>query len=284
MKLVSILSTIALSLAAITSAFGAGTPYNFTSQQPVVVKTEQKASTGVVLAADSVIPIRGEVGDDTVSKWIMALTMAQSNHVYLFIDSPGGSVIAGARFIDAMQASNKQITCVVGFAASMAFIITQACPERIIMPSSILMQHQEAFGLEQNKMLNQESFFNFLKGMINQLDTAQAKRIGISLEKFHALTTSDWWLFGVDNVTLNTADKVEKVSCSPELTAKTTMETFRTMFGTVNVTFSACPLISAPLKIEMPAHSEGARESSEWVYNLLNYRTLDVIHKINEIK
>jgi ATP-dependent protease ClpP protease subunit len=64
----------------------------------------------------------------------------------LVIDSPGGSVYAGFRFIaemKAIQSKGTKIVCYVpGLAASMAFHILAQCNERIVLEESALLWHR----------------------------------------------------------------------------------------------------------------------------------------------
>ena len=70
-------------------------------------------------------------------------TVASYTHAaaeYVYIDSPGGSVGAGARMVAELRQRNY--TCVVDTAHSMAFALVQACARRLVRPSGSLMQHQ----------------------------------------------------------------------------------------------------------------------------------------------
>lgn len=66
--------------------------------------------------------------------------------IKLIIDSPGGSVYTGFRFIvqmKALQARGTNIKCYVpGLAASMAFHILVHCNERIVLEESALLWHR----------------------------------------------------------------------------------------------------------------------------------------------
>jgi len=68
-----------------------------------------------------------------------------SEPVYIIIDSPGGSVLAGLRFIQIMdraKAKGVEIRCIVeGMAASMAMHIFGNCSTRYAFETSLLLWH-----------------------------------------------------------------------------------------------------------------------------------------------
>ena len=69
--------------------------------------------------------------------------------LYLYINSPGGSVIAGLALYDTIQhISSPVITCNIGMAASMASFILGAGErgKRIALPHSRVMIHQPMGG------------------------------------------------------------------------------------------------------------------------------------------
>jgi ATP-dependent protease ClpP protease subunit len=71
--------------------------------------------------------------------------------VDLVLSSPGGSIVAGMIFIEAMQRAQERGTkfvCVVDkMAASMAFVILAACDNRYIMETSLLLWHPGRVGM-----------------------------------------------------------------------------------------------------------------------------------------
>jgi len=76
---------------------------------------------------------------------LLQLSEKSSEPVYIIIDSPGGSVIAGIRFVQAMdraKARGVDIRCIVkGMAASMAMHIFGNCSTRYAFETSLLLWH-----------------------------------------------------------------------------------------------------------------------------------------------
>jgi len=208
-------------------------------------------SKNSVVLSENTIVLRGEVDSGSVSKTISALMTAPGDTVNLFLSSPGGSVIDGAQLVQAIRSINKKVVCVTDFSASMSFVILQACDERVVLESSILMQHVPSFGLRYQPQPNAVAFVEFLKQMSNTIDTAQAKRMELTLERFRQLTRDDYWLFGREAVKAKAADRVAQVVCTPELVNKEEKEKVSLFFGLVSldVTWSKCPLVSEPKSV-----------------------------------
>ena len=94
----------------------------------------------------NLITIRGPIQGSSSTNWITAMNDRDPDvdTMYIYLSSPGGSVLEGNKLIDqirTLQLSSVQVVCIADFAASMAFVIFQSCPNRYITTSSILMQH-----------------------------------------------------------------------------------------------------------------------------------------------
>ena len=219
----------------------------------------------VVLTTKNVITIKGPISGSTESSFATALfsTDYDDDEVVVFLDSPGGSIVAGNGIIASMKASGKKIICVAKFAASMAFVILQSCDKRYVLDSSIIMQHVASYGVN-GQAPNNVSMVNFLEKMVETMDRKQAKRIGLEYDEFKARTRNDLWLYGVDAVSFGAADEVVNVTCTSRLVKKRTSITVSSLFGSREFTFSGCPLVGYPLP--------GVKKDAESIkaYNILN--------------
>lgn len=218
----------------------------------------------ITLEPNNVITLRGEVDSTSVSKVVDQIAASPSKTLFLFIDSPGGSVVDGVILMDAIRSSGKRIRCVVSSAASMAFSITQACHERLVLDNAILMQHVGSYTIR-GQSPNNNSLNSFVQRLFDRLSARDAKRIGMTLKDFKAKIRDDWWLFGDEAVAAGVADKVVAVRCSEELTKKRVVERAFVMFGSVEVVYSGCPLASDPLEI---------KQSNNGRFGSLEYETL----------
>lgn len=99
--------------------------------------------------------LSGEINDDMANAIIAQLLFldAQDSNkdIYLYINSPGGSVSAGLAIYDTMNFVNADVqTIVMGMAASMASVLATAGTKgkRFALPHSEIMIHQPLGGAQ----------------------------------------------------------------------------------------------------------------------------------------
>jgi ATP-dependent Clp protease protease subunit len=107
------------------------------------------------LLKDRIIMLSGEVNDDMANTIIAQLLFldAQDSEkdIYLYINSPGGSVSAGLAIIDTMNFVKADVqTIVLGMAASMgSFLLTAGAKgKRFALPNAEIMIHQPLGGAQ----------------------------------------------------------------------------------------------------------------------------------------
>jgi len=107
------------------------------------------------LLKERVIFLVGQVEDHMANLVVAQMLFLESENpdkdIYLYINSPGGSVTAGMAIYDTMQFVKPDIsTLCIGQAASMgAFLLTGGAPEkRHCLPNSRMMIHQPLGGFQ----------------------------------------------------------------------------------------------------------------------------------------
>ena len=196
----------------------------------------------VTLTPSNHVPVVGYVTESAVARWSKQLARCDADIVYVYINSPGGSVSAGGTFIQALKyhaLSGKKIACIVDFAASMAFAVLQACPYRLATSHSTAMQHQLSLVLA-GPLGNVKSRVAFATAIEESVNEMQADRLGMTLEAFEERVQNDWWIHGSGLIQKNIADRLVTVGCSAALEARN----------------SACPLNAGGERErqEAPAH------------------------------
>ena len=205
------------------------------------------------LNENDVIMIKGVISKDSSNKFFDDLQNFKEEQLNIFISSPGGSVIEGMKIIDeikTLQNSNIVVNCFGDFAASMAFVILQSCTNRYALESSILMQHQMSLGIE-GPIENIKSYLKMIVDIENKLNKDQANRIGLSEREFDTKIFNDWWVSGVTAKEENVVDDLVDLKCGNNLHKKNTQLEVNNFFGKVKYTFSKCPLIRKPIKINV---------------------------------
>lgn len=171
--------------------------------------------------------------------------------LYLYLRTPGGSIDAGMSLIDSLNALSIPVDTITSFAASMGYNTVQLVNgKRYITPSGILMSHRAYGGFEGQIPGELNTQLSFFMNLMDQKDTKIAKRVGLTLDQYQTLVWNEYWVSGSAAIQQEQADEIVEVRCDKSLMG-TTDETFFTFFGPVNVTFSNCPVINAPLKIKL---------------------------------
>ena len=107
------------------------------------------------LLKDRIIMLSGEINDDTANLIVAQLIFLESEDpdkdIYLYINSPGGSITSGMAIYDTMQYIKCDVSTIcIGMAASMgAFLLTCGAKcKRYALPNSEIMIHQPLGGFQ----------------------------------------------------------------------------------------------------------------------------------------
>lgn len=107
------------------------------------------------LLKDRIIMLSGEVNDVTANLVVAQLLFLESEDpdkdIYLYINSPGGSITSGMAIYDTMQYIKCDVSTIcIGMAASMgAFLLSSGAPgKRYALPNSEIMIHQPLGGFQ----------------------------------------------------------------------------------------------------------------------------------------
>lgn len=139
--------------------------------------------------------------DDGIANAIVAYLLYldsddQSKPIYLYINSPGGSVTAGMAIYDTMQhIKSEVITICVGLAASMgAFLLTAGSKgKRLALPHARIMIHQPLGG-SRGQATDIDIEAREILRIRKQLNEIMAERTGQPLEKIEKDTDRDYFM------------------------------------------------------------------------------------------
>lgn len=120
--------------------------------------------------------------------------------LYMLIDSPGGSVLDGDQILSAMESLSVPVNTVCTLlCASMAQVIHQYGKTRYALSRSILMAHPASGGV-QGTLEQMSSRLTVIKGAVYKTDEYIAKRNKMSLEAYHNLVVSEFWIDAEDAI------------------------------------------------------------------------------------
>lgn len=166
------------------------------------------------LLKERVIFLVGPVYDESANLVVAQLLFLESENpdkdIYLYINSPGGSITAGMGIFDTMRFIKPDVsTLCVGQAASMgAFLLSAGAKgKRHVLPNSRVMIHQPLGGF-QGQATDIEIHAKEILYLKNRLNTLLAEHTGQSLEVIERDTDRDNFMSAEQAVAYGLADKV----------------------------------------------------------------------------
>ncbi len=166
------------------------------------------------LLRERIIFLHGQVTDESMNLIVAQMLFLEAEDpekdIYLYINSPGGSVSAGLGLYDTMNHIRPDIaTICMGLAASMgAFLLSAGTKgKRMILPNGRVMIHQPSGGAQgqATDIEIQAKEILYLKTMLNE---AMAKHTGQPLEKIKEDTERDFFMSPQEAVEYGLVDQV----------------------------------------------------------------------------
>lgn len=153
--------------------------------------------------------------NEVIEKIHKANRESSEGPIALYINSPGGSVIAGMRILDAMAASKRPITTVcISLCASMGGVLFLHGAHRVALPSSIILFH-DGQASAQNTSDKLYSEVELFKKIDAQLESDLAAITGLSIEDVHNRESQDWWMLAPEAKKLHIVDEVINLADFP---------------------------------------------------------------------
>ena len=167
------------------------------------------------LSQERIIFLGQEVNDSIANRIVAFLLYLDSEDpskpIYLYINSPGGSVTAGMAIYDTMQyIKSEVITICVGLAASMgAFLLASGSPgKRLALPHARIMIHQPMGGTWRRQATDIDIEAKEILRIRQQLNGIMAERTGQTIEKIANDTDRDYFLSAAEAKEYGLIDKV----------------------------------------------------------------------------
>ncbi|GCE65562.1 ATP-dependent Clp protease proteolytic subunit [cyanobiont of Ornithocercus magnificus] len=153
------------------------------------------------LGVERILFLGQEVSDGVANSLVAQMLYLDSEDnskpIYMYINSPGGSVTAGLAIYDTMQyVKSDVVTICVGLAASMgAFLLAAGSKgKRLALPHSRIMIHQPLGGTSQRQASDIEIEAREILRMKEMLNHSIASMTGQSFEKIEKDTDRDYFL------------------------------------------------------------------------------------------
>tara|TARA_Y100001968_G_C19422596_1_gene752602 strand:- start:1072 stop:1674 length:603 start_codon:yes stop_codon:yes gene_type:complete len=167
------------------------------------------------LGAERILFLGQEVNDGIANSLVAQMLYLDSEDsskpIYLYINSPGGSVTAGLAIFDTMKyVKSDVITICVGLAASMgAFLLSAGTKtKRLALPHSRIMIHQPLGGTAQRQASDIEIEAREILRIKEMLNHSMAEMTGQTFEKIEKDTDRDYFLSAMEAKEYGLIDKV----------------------------------------------------------------------------
>ena len=167
------------------------------------------------LGVERILFLGSEVNDGIANSLVAQMLYLDSEDsskpIYLYINSPGGSVTAGLAIFDTIQyVKSEVVTICVGLAASMgAFLLAAGTKgKRVALPHSRIMIHQPLGGTSRRQASDIEIEAREILRMKDMLNHSLADMSGQTFEKIERDTDRDYFLSAQEAMEYGLIDRV----------------------------------------------------------------------------
>lgn len=168
------------------------------------------------LLKDRIIMLTGPVEDNMANSVIAQLLFldAQDNtkDIYLYVNTPGGSVSAGLAIVDTMNFIKADVqTIVMGMAASMGTVIASsgAKGKRFMLPNAEYMIHQPMGGTEGGTQQTDMAIAaEHLLKTRHRLEKILAQNAGKTIKQIHKDAERDYWMSAEETLAYGFIDEI----------------------------------------------------------------------------
>lgn len=166
------------------------------------------------LLEDRIIFLTGEINDAVANMIVAQLIYLEGKNpdkdIFLYINSPGGSVSAGLAIFDTINFIKCDVsTCCIGLAASMgAFLLASGTKgKRFALPNSEIMIHQPLGGA-QGQASDIEIQAKHIQKIKEKINRILSERTGQPLEKVEKDTDRDFYMSAEQAMEYGLIDKI----------------------------------------------------------------------------
>lgn len=190
-------------------------PQSFT---PMIV--EQSTSNMQIISVfdrlmqDRIIFLGEPINDfiaNTINAQLLYLDNESSEPIWLYINSPGGEVYSGLSIYDTIKMIDAPVyTCVMGLAASMAFILSISGEKghRYALPNSKLMLHQPLGGLDYGQATDIEIYNKEIQSIKKDLTDIIIEQTTMTPEQIKIDMERDTWLKASEALEYGAIDQI----------------------------------------------------------------------------
>lgn len=167
------------------------------------------------LLKDRIIMLTGPVEDgmaNAIIAQLLFLDAQDTKDIYLYVNSPGGSVSAGLAIVDTMNFIKSEVqTIVMGMAASMGTIIASSGTKgkRFMLPNAEYLIHQPMGGAGQGtQQTDIQIIADSIKKTRDRLEKILSENSGKPIEQVHLDCERDKWMDAKETLEYGFIDEI----------------------------------------------------------------------------
>ncbi|MDP4117592.1 MAG: Clp protease ClpP [Bacillota bacterium] len=207
-------------------------------------------------SGENILRLDGEIaseswwGDEVTPKLFMSdLAGYAGKDITVWINSPGGDVVAGSQIYTSLKEHKGQVTVKIdGIAASAASVIAMAGDFVYMSPTSLLMIH-DPMTIAMGNADDMRQCIDVLNECKESIINAYSLKTGISRAKISRLMTDETWMNARKAVELGFADKILYTDKEPE--TETVLDSY--LFGRKTVFNSLVAKLPKGIKEQPPS-------------------------------
>ena len=157
-------------------------------------------------------PVEDNMAKSVIAQLLFLDAQDSTKDIYLYVNTPGGSVSAGLAIVDTMNFIKSDVqTIVMGMAASMGTIIASsgAKGKRFMLPNAEYMIHQPmggtGGGTQQTDMAIAAEHLLKTRKTLEQI---LADNSGKTVEQIHADAERDYWMSAEETLAYGFIDEI----------------------------------------------------------------------------
>jgi len=207
----------------------------------------------ILLTSDNTVQLKGPVNRQSVGEVMQELNELskkgkESDPIFLVLNTPGGSVMAGLDLIQYMNTLRRPVFSIANYAASMGFHILQNSPTRYVTKYATIMSHRASGGFEGDIPHQINSRLKHVIDLVDKMDEQVISRTNGKYTKksYMELIRDEYYAVGSNAIDDGFADEVVSLKCDESLDG-TVEKTVQIFIFTAKVKFSKCPLLTEPV-------------------------------------
>lgn len=205
----------------------------------------------VTLTAKNHAAISGPVTGESVAKVMRKLSDAiairgdEKYPIYLVLDTPGGSVLAGFRLHEFLKPYTNIKTITLNSYSMGAFLAEMIAGERLMVETGTLMFHRMRTTVQRATTEELDSQSRYSKSLEALAEKKVSERSGISVQELRKKFTEDWYMQAQEAIDNKLIDRIITVKCDAELLESSTTEQVQLLpfMPPIDVQVSNCPIL-----------------------------------------